>query len=237
MTDPVQRPDRARAAANLRGGGMERRRSFCFLERPTERWTVFLVTYPSSDGRWRGYFSFRTAAQAGEVRTADLFVEDSEGEVDMRARSLGRPLLESLLDSAVHSVERRRGVSAHVRGWFRDVLEERSGQLSLQMGSGAGDPSLSRLRSLYDSYRIDQVMHLIALIGEDEFSDLVERLLDGKEIDFGSRDRLQLAMMVVQELERHLPLPPFEAWVEDYMADPEAYHLYSHRLHREKELP
>ncbi len=198
---------------------------------------MFLVTYPLTDGRWRGFFSFRTAALPEEVRTADLFVEDSEAEVDMRARSLGRPLLESLLDSAVHTAERRQGYSPDMRHWFRELLADRSGQLSLQVGQAEEDPSLSHLRSLYDSYRIDQVVHLIALIGEEEFNGLVEELLDGREIDFGSRDRLQLAMIVVRELERRLPLPPFEAWVEDYMAEPEVYHLYSHRLHRENELP
>lgn len=199
---------------------------------------MFLVTYPGLDGRWRGYFSFRTALLAGEeIRTADLWVEESEAELDVRARSLGRPLLESLLESALHTAERRRGFSPDMRRWFRDVLAEQSGQLSLKIGASEGEPSLAHLRSLYDSYRIDQVVHLIALIEQDHFNEVVERLLDGREIDFGARDRLQLAMMVVRELEERLPLPPFEVWVEDYMADPERYHLYSHQLHREEALP
>ena len=97
--------------------------------------------------------------------------------------------------------------------------------------------SLAQLHSVYDSYRLEQVMHLIALVQPDDFRALVNRLLDGREIDFRARDRFQLAMSVVQELERLLRLPPFEIWLEDYLRDPDEYHRYSHALHREDELP
>jgi hypothetical protein len=216
-----------------------RRRSFTFLERDGDRWSVFLATYAGGDGRWRGYFTFRTAAaglEGEEIRTADVFVENSEAEVDARARGLGRPLLVSLLESALHTRERTRGASPKLSEWFREVLASRSEELVLPLG-GIEEPSLDHLRSLYDSYRIDQVSHLIALIEPAAFSALVERLLDGRRIDFRARDRLQLAMMVVQELERVLPLPPFEEWAEDYMDRPEVYQRYSHELHREGTLP
>ena len=70
----------------------------------------------------------------------------------------------------------------------------------------------------------------------EDFRALVDRFLDGKRIDFRTRDRFQMAMAVVQELERRLPLPPFEVWVEDFMAHADEYARYSHRLHRESEL-
>jgi hypothetical protein len=44
-------------------------------------------------------------------------------------------------------------------------------------------------------------------------------------------------MIVVQKLERHLVLPPFEIWVRDYLAHREAYQVYTHALHRGEELP
>jgi hypothetical protein len=66
---------------------------------------------------------------------------------------------------------------------------------------------------------------------------VVERVLEGREIDFRASDRHQLAMLVVQELERHLPLPPFEVWAEDYLSRPSVYRRYSHELHREPALP
>jgi hypothetical protein len=216
-----------------------RRRSFCFLERGGDRWSVFLATYAGEDGWWRGYFAFRTGApglEGVEIRTADVFVEPSEGEVDARARGLGRPLLQSLLESALHSHERQRGASPDVSRWFRTLLANRGGALAERHG-GTGTPSLSRLKSLYDSYRMDQVSHLIALIGPEAFRLVVEQVLDGREIDFRASDRLQLAMLVMQELERHLPLPPFEAWAEDYLSRPDVYHRYSHELHREAALP
>lgn len=223
--------DAARAGA--------RRRSFTFLEREGHRWSVFLATYEGADGSWRGYFTFRTAAPglAGEeIRTADLFVEQNEAEVDARARGLGRPLLGSLLESALHTHHRNRGPSPDVRRWFREVLASRSEELSVPLGS-VEDVSLEHLRSIYDSYRIDQVSHLIALIEPGQFRLLVDRLLEGRDIDFRASDRLQLAMIVVQELERHLPLPPFEVWVEDYMDRRDVYQRYSHDLHREGTLP
>jgi len=236
------------------GGGAEagvvrtRCRSFCFLEREGSRWTAFLITYQRSEGSWRGYFTFRSAvagtAALAEVRTADLFVERSEEEVDARARGLGRPLLLALLDSALDIDERRRGDSPDVQRWFREILrrhsEERSqsGVVALP-GRGPPDsaPSLSHLRSLYQSYRVDQVAHLIALLEPADFEELVEIRLAGRRLDFQSHDRFQLAMTVVQDLERRLPLPPFEVWVEDYLAHPDEYRRYTFALHGAGELP
>ena len=230
-------PPRSDLRQEARDGA--RRRSFCFLERAGERWSVFLATYVGDDGHWRGFFTFRTGAEGlegQEIRTADLFMEPSEADVDARARGLGRPLLVSLLESALHTHERRSGVSPDVRRWFRQLLASRSEELVTPLGE-VEEPSLSHLRSLYDSYRMDQVAHLIALVDPDDFRGLVDRFLDGREIDFRASDRLQLAMLVVQELERRLPLPPFELWVEDYMRRPEVYQQYSHGLHREQVLP
>ena len=216
-----------------------RRRSFTFLERDGERWSVFLATYAGDDGRWRGYFTFRTGAAellGQEIRTADLFVENTEAEVDARARGLGRPLVVSLLESALHTRQHQRKAGPDMGGWFRRVLADRSQELAMGVESG-GEPSVQHLESVYDSYRIDQVSLLVALLEPDAFRELVDRLLEGREIDFRASDRLQLAMLVVQELERHLPLPPFEVWVEDYTAHPETYQRYSHVLHREERLP
>ena len=201
---------------------------------------MFLATYAGDDGRWRGYFIFRTGAESlsgQEIRTADLFVENSEAEVDARARGLGRPLLISLLNSALHTHTRQGSEpDRDMGGWFREVLADQSEQLSMPV-VGMEDPSRKHLESVYDSYRIDQVSHLIALLEADAFTELVDRLLEGRTIDFRTTDRLQLAMLVVQELERHLPLPPFEVWVEDYTEHPETYQRYSHALHREERLP
>jgi len=214
-------------------------RSFCFLEHEDERWTVFLVTYPGEKGQWRGYFTFRSASldpRDEEIRTADLFVETSEEAVDGRARSLGRPLLQALLQSAVHTYQRRRGMRADYGRWFRELLSRHSARLESSRGALDEAVRYDQLRSLYESYRTDQVSHLIALIEPDAFRELVEAMLEGREIDFVARDRFQLAMIVVQELERLLPLPPFEVWAEDYLAHTPEYQRYAHAL-QAGELP
>jgi hypothetical protein len=212
-------------------------RSFCFLERQGERWTAFLMTYRREDGQWRGYFTFRSASTTGlELRTADLFLERDEAGVDQRARGLGKPLLNALLDSALTADERRSGVSPHLHRWFRQQLM-RSGTQRESAWQAQGSPTLEELRSLYDSYRLDQVAHLVALLDPDDFREMVEILLSGRRVDFRESDRFQHAMSVVQELERRLPLPPFEVWVEDYLSHPNAYRRYAYELHRGAELP
>ncbi len=220
-------------------------RSFCFLEKEGARWTAFLITYQRVDGHWRGYFSFRGASDAqaelSEVRTADLFIEPSEEEVDARARGLGRPLVMALLESALETQAKRRDDSPDMQRWFRELLRRTSAD-RLRSGvvpdiPGGAPLSLPQLRSLYASYRLDQVAHLIALLEAEDFRELVELRLEGRRIDFHSRDRFQLAMTIVQDLERRLPLPPFEIWVEDYLAHPEEYRRYSQVLHRASDLP
>lgn len=238
----IKRADQRDGAQAAGVGALHRGRcrSFCFLERESERWTVFLETFVDGDGRWRGRFTFRAAEgrwSDAAIASADLFVEDTEAEIDLRARGLGRPLVRALLDSSIHAHERKRGASVEVGRTMRGVLARHSESLLPDISGGASDLSVEHLRSMYESYRIDQVVHLIALTGPDDFAALVERVLDGREIDFRSRDRLQLAMLVVQELEQFLPLPPFETWLEDYLAHRATYQAYAHRLHRGGELP
>lgn len=220
-----------------------RRRSVGFLDREGERWSCFLVTQPGESGRWKGYFAFRPQGveeEEDEIRTAEIFVEDSEAEIDRKARGLGRPLLSGLLSSALHTRERRDNNPPALRRWFRAMLSsnarELSGEWEDRTEPGA-QQTLAELRSIYSSYRLDQVTHLISLIDPDHFQGVVDRILDGRTFDFGAKDRLQFAMMVVEHLERLLPLPPFEAWARDYMENPETYRIYAHTLHREEELP
>jgi hypothetical protein len=84
---------------------------------------------------------------------------------------------------------------------------------------------------------LDQVAHFITLVRPEDFDEAVDRVLEGKAFDFGAKDRLQFAMMVVEFIESHLPLPPFDIWAQDYLANPEAYRLYTHTLHRSGRLP
>lgn len=212
------------------------------MEREGDSWACFLVTYPLPDGSWKGYFSFRpghSEVSADEARTTDIFVEDDEGEILRKARGLGRPLLRGLLDSALHAGIRSSEDDRHLRGRFRSLLNS-----SAQKAAPTWDASdtgvgleAEDLRSLYDSYCLDQVSHLICLVDPDVFAETVDRILSAERIDFLSKDRVQFAMIVVDHLRSLLPLPDFSTWVEDYRGHPDAYRLYAHVLHREGRLP
>lgn len=239
-----------------------RRRSVGFIERDGSSWACFLVTYLGKERRWHGYFSFRPrdgGVEEDEIRTADIFIEASEEEIDRKARGLGRPLLAGLLASAIHTSERSGGSSPRLRQWFREVLSRNSRELAEGWDRGPAEDDgpgpesreppegereadvtgseIARMRSLYESYRLDQVVHFICLVEPDHFRDAVDRILDGRPFDFGARDRLQFAMIVVEYIEKRLPLPPFERWAEDYLEHGQAYQLYAHTLHREGRLP
>ncbi len=215
------------------------RRSVGFLERDGESWACFLVTFRGESGRWQGYFSFRPRdgeAEDGEIRTADIFLESSEEPIDQKARGLGRPLLSGLLASALHTRERQERDPPRLRQWFGELVRSNSRELAGEWEEEADaveGRTLAELRSIYASYRMDQVAHFISLVEPEDFQRAVARILDGRSFDFGARDRLQFAMMVVEHIENMLPLPPFEVWAQDYLANEESYRLYTHALHRE----
>ena len=222
----------------------ERRRSVAFIEKDGQSWACFLVTFVEDEGLWHGYFSFRPGhgeAEEDEVRTADIFIEDSEAEIHDKARGLGRPLLAGLLDSALHTSRRNGSGTPPLRGQFRTLLKENAQEIAGDWADAKVSlPSreeLEELRSLYTSYRLDQVSHLICLLEPTDFEQAVDQILEGERIDFRTKDRIQFAMMVVDHIEGLLPLPSFETWAQDFLAHPEAYRLYTHTLHREGRLP
>ena len=222
----------------------ERRRSVAFLQKEGESWACFLVTFVTQTGEWRGYFSFRPAyseLSEDEIRTADIFIESSEAEIHEKARGLGKPLLVGLLDSVLKARSPSGLIGQQLRGQFRKLLQENSQDIAGDWTADETVPpnnmELDRLRSLYSSYRLDQVSHFISLITPDNFESTVDEILAGESIDFLSKDRVQFAMMVVDHIERLLPLPDFQSWAKDFLAHPEAYRLYTHTLHREGRLP
>lgn len=213
-----------------------------FLEHEDETWACFLVTYADrAGGMWHGFFSFRPGsgeAAEDEVRTADIFIEGSEAEIHEKARGLGRPLLNGLLASAVHTSRKKAAASPRLRARFREMLAENAQELAGDWeGEESAGPEEAGLQSLYASYRLDQVAHFICLVEPGDFEAAVDRILDGERVDFKTSDRVQFAMMVVEHIESRLPLPPFEVWREDFLAHPESYRLYAHTLHREGRLP
>jgi hypothetical protein len=207
------------------------------------------VTFVGRDSQWHGHLAFRpqdSDGESDEVRTADIFIEASEAEIDHKARGLGRPLIRALLSSALHAW---RGEEARdspkTRRWFKKLLLENSKELSASaegrvgehLDTDAGKLDTVELRSLYQSYRLDQVCHFITLVDPKCFEAAVDSILEGQRVDFGTKDRLQLGMLVIEYIEERIPMPPFEVWVEDFFAHREEYVLYTHTLHRERRLP
>ncbi|MDT8368192.1 MAG: hypothetical protein RQ745_03220 [Longimicrobiales bacterium] len=220
-----------------------RRRSVGFLERENEQWACFLVTFlDPADRTWKGHFSFRpsgAAAKTSEARTGDIFIESEESEIARKARELGRPLLSGLLESAVHTRARNDDRSPFLKRWFEELLTENATRLA-EAGETRveAQTDLEEIRSLYASYRLDQVCHFIHLVHPDDFEIAVGRILDDIEgIDFAATDRHQLAMLVVEFIERRLPIPDFQTWARDYLAHEDEYRRYAHALHREGILP
>ena len=220
-----------------------RQRSLGFLEWDGETWACFLITFQGRDQQWHGHLAFRPRDSEGnvdKVRTADIFIEACESDIDQKARGLGRPLLRALLSSALHAHQRDKAASPKLRKWFRTLLSENSQEMAAAARACLDDPSnadVAELRSLYASYRLDQVCHFIALLKPDDFESAVDRILEGQAVDFGEKDRLQLAMMVVEYVESRIPMPPFEVWTAGFLANQEEYLPYAHTLHRERRLP
>lgn len=221
-----------------------RQRSLGFLEWEDGTWACFLITFRGRDEQWHGHLSFRPTDSEGEndeVRTADIFIETSESGICHKARGLGRPLLKALLSSALHTRQTSEPESPKLRRWFRALLSKNSREVAGTAGECMDDPSSRidtvEMRSLYASYRLDQVCHFIALLDPEHFESAVDLILEGQKVDFGAKDRLQLAMMVVEYIEARIPLPPFDVWADDFMQHRNEYLLYSHTLHREGRLP
>ena len=229
-----------------------RRRSVGHLDREGELWATFLVTFQDEASReWRGYFAFRAVSEdrsfEREAQTGPLFIEASEAEITKKAKELGKPLLNGLLESALHMKAREDADSPFLRRWFQEVLVDNASRLSeegqrlpdhFETPAHAASHTLEQLRSWYASYRLDQVCHFIALVKPEDFEFAVHRIFHESDgIDFAASDKLQLAMLVVDFIEARLPLPPFEVWVRDFLAARETYEIYSHALHREGILP
>ncbi len=227
-----------------------RRRSLGFLTWEQETWSCFLVTFVGRDGQWHGHLAFRpqdSDGESDEVRTADIFIEASEAEIDQKARGLGRPLFRALLSSSLHTSQGEEDrQSPKNRRWFKNLLLGSSKELSASAEAHlaekgpddvGGTLDAVELRSLYQSYRLDQVCHFITLVDPESFEAAVDSILEGQRVDFGAKDRLQLGMLVIEYIEARIPLPPFEVWVEDFLAHKEEYRLYTHTLHRERRLP
>ncbi|MDE0806622.1 MAG: hypothetical protein OSA24_03650 [Longimicrobiales bacterium] len=222
-----------------------RERSLGFLEWDDETWSCFLISFLGRDQRWYGRIKFRPRkkldfGEDGIVETANIFIEFSEPEIDIRARALGRPLLRSLLASAVHKQQIKEERTCELQKWFQASLDKQSTKISSTAGEylrNAAEPNPFQLQSLYSSYRIDQISHFIALIDHKTFERTVDHILEGQTIDFKSDDQFQLALIVLEYIECRLPVPPYTTWKEDFLSNRDEYMHYGQTLASRSTLP
>jgi len=207
-----------------------------FLDIEETRWACYLVTYQTGAQRWCGYLTFRndSGERTQTVRTTNMFIESGEREIERKARQLGRPLLSGLLASALNTRPDHRK-AARVRGWVQEALGRRRNQDRVRGGAAPADGHVSTdvdavLRSRYETYCLDQITHLVTLIPEAAWAEVVEELVKGASFAFRSKDRLQFSLLVVQRLEGLLRLPPFEVWRADYQRHRAEHERYRHEL-------
>ncbi len=197
------------------------------------------------DQHWYGRIKFRPRKKldfgdSGIVETANIFIEISESEIDVKARGLGRPLLRSLLASAVHKQQVREERTFKLKQWFEASLNKKSTSISNTASEylrNAAKPDQFQLQSLYSSYKIDQISRFIALVDHKTFERTVDHILEGQTIDFKSDDQLQLALIVLEYIECRLPTPTYTTWKEDFLSNRSEYVECTQTLADEPTLP
>ena len=88
--------------------------------------------------------------------------------------------MNGLLESALHTKSLLENKPTPLRGQFRALLNTNSAKLAgpwIDDDIDISRDELERLRSLYESYRIEQVCHFISMVDADDFAHAVDRIL------------------------------------------------------------
>ena len=91
---------------------------------------------------------------------------------------------------------------------------------------GGGDPGHSEiLRAKYLDYCSAQLADLLVFLSPDEIYLIAQRAAQERE-DVGELNYTRMVQTATEWLASKTTLPPFEIWVEDYLAHPELYEEY-----------
>lgn len=82
------------------------------------------------------------------------------------------------------------------------------------------------LRAKYLDYCSAQVADLLLFLSPDEIYLLAQRAAAESDADPGEVSYMRMVAVATEWLSRKVTLPPFEIWVEDYIAHPDRYDEY-----------
>ena len=92
------------------------------------------------------------------------------------------------------------------------------------------------LRAKYLDYCSAQVADLLLFLSPDEIYLLAQRAAAESAADPGEVSYMRMVQVATEWLARKVTLPPFEVWMEDYLAHPDRYDEYFMGLW-ESEIP
>ena len=106
----------------------------------------------------------------------------------------------------------------------------------MDAGERGVDQPLELLRAKYLDYCSAQIADLLVYLSADEIYLIAHRARSGES--GGGLGYAEMVQVATEWLARRIALPPFEVWVEDYVAHPERYEDYLMGLWRsELEAP
>ena len=95
----------------------------------------------------------------------------------------------------------------------------------MSAGERGGNEPLELLRAKYLDYCSAQIADLLVYLTPDEIY-LIAHRAQSEEGGEGSLGYAEMVQVATAWLARRVALPPFEVWVEDYVANPEHYETY-----------
>lgn len=110
-------------------------------------------------------------------------------------------------------------------------------EAEVEAGERGGSEPLELLRAKYLDYCSAQIADLLVYLTPDEIY-LIAHRAQSEEEGERSLGYAEMVQVATGWLARRVALPPFEVWVEDYVAHPERYEAYLMGLWRsEMEAP
>jgi hypothetical protein len=98
-------------------------------------------------------------------------------------------------------------------------------EAEVSAGERGGNEPLELLRAKYLDYCSAQIADLLVYLTPDEIY-LIAHRAQSEEGGEGSLGYAEMVRVATAWLARRVALPPFEVWVEDYVANPEQYDAY-----------